>query len=195
MRFNEYMNSSEGVDTKMGIFIKIILVITVLFVILIYRLAKKINIKLTSKLLLYENRLAVYKEKNDMYEQWLRVLYTGKMIGKYLQARGYSHVAIYGLGEAGKILIRDLDRTQVRIDYIIEQNYSSNEYEGHITIKDIAKCDNMKKTDAIIITEFADYVSVLGQLEKRVTCRILALDDLLFSVHAFSIHEAEETDQ
>lgn len=158
--------------------------IIVVFIILVFAIIANIKIirKLMHALAAHDATMAVYKEKNDMYEQWLRIMYKGQSISKYIKASGYSHAALYGLGEAGMLLVKEFDQSGIHIDYILEPNFNRNSYKEHIVKRDL---DRLKNTDVMIITEFADYEIILGKLENILECPVLALDDLLFSIDSY----------
>lgn len=157
----------------------VLCVIGLSVVILAYIVVAKLYKKLTVAVLKREAILAIHREKNDMYEQWIRLMHAGRGIANYLQSRGYSHVALYGLGETGKLVIQELDGAGIPIDYILDPDSTFNHYNGH----EIKKNDSgLKPTDVMIITEFSNRDDVADELESTLDCPVLALDDLLFSL-------------
>lgn len=160
----------------------LMLVLTIALIVFaaIFIINIKTTQKLTSALLGRERTMSVFKEKNDMYEQWLKVMYGGKSLGQYIRDCGYIHIALYGLGESAKLLIKELEREGILVDFIIEPNWNCNEYAKHKVKRSF---DKLKETDAVIITEFADYETVMDKLESMLECPVLALDDLLFMIN------------
>ena len=160
----------------------LVFAIALMIVVLIFTLNMKLIHKLTTVLLKREDTVANYKRKNDMYEQWLKLMYRGHNISNYIKNSEYASIALFGLGEAGRLLVKELDQSSIPIDYIIEPNIDSYKYKGHIIKKDF---DKAVETGAIIITEFANYDYVCERLESLLECPIIALDELLFLVESY----------
>lgn len=124
-------------------------------------------------------RIEKHKASNEFYEQWLRMLQQGKSIRKFLESRGIKSIAIYGIGEVGRILYDQLLAEGMRVAYGIDQNAQYIFLNGI----DVFYMNDIKDdVDAVIVTLPQYYNQIREELKIRLSCPILSIDELIFSL-------------
>ena len=107
--------------------------------------------------------------------KWLRAEQRRQTIDLKLKERQISEVAIYGKGEMGKCLIRELENSDVKIKYLIDKNNNSNEF--------IYKCyhpeDLLPEVQAIIVTPIYQYAEIVAELKHRGNVQAISLGELI----------------
>ena len=131
----------------------------------------------------YEKHCMVISKKADwlsdlsvMQTRWLWLLQNGKTVADYCNNNGYRRVAIYGMSEIGYALLDELKSGGVEIPYCIDRNADS------IFAKvDVKRPDEVPdEADVVIVAVIQYYDSVKNTLEKRVTCPIVSLADIVW---------------
>lgn len=124
-------------------------------------------------------------EKNERILQierkWIMLRQSGGDLASRLAARGIYQVGLYGYGVLGKLLLRELKNSCVKVQYIIDKNGN-----------DIEKCDDMpvildkfesykrvNDVDAIIVTAVSVYEEIKLELRKKTDAIIINLEELL----------------
>lgn len=113
-----------------------------------------------------------------MMDQWMKIRQDGKSIDLYLVEEGYKKIAIYGMGYAGQTLLRELNNTQVQVVYGIDQNAE----EICSDLKIVSKEDVLEAVDAVIVTAVTAFDAIKKELENRVCCPILSLEDIVYEM-------------
>ena len=132
-------------------------------------------------------KLQEKRNKNRETEKYRSYFYTmvrlynvkieGKPVDHLLQQKGFSKIAIYGMGEVGNILYEELKNTDITVAYGIDQSGGR-----HPDIKVIKMDEIQEETDAIVVTIPFAYESVKKDLEKIVSCPVISLEHLLYEV-------------
>ncbi len=113
-----------------------------------------------------------------MMNQWVEIKQEGKNLRSYFEENGYYEIAIYGMSYAGETLINELQGSNVKIKYGIDQN-AENIYAD---INLVSPDDELENVDAIIITPIKFFDEIEKKLSKKVNCPILSLEDILYEV-------------
>ena len=126
------------------------------------------------------------KKKRDRYYQWYKTLYQWIMIrqdkikvAEYFKKNNYEQVAIYGMGELGRLLVRELNDSDIEIPFTIDQNAGNIAISG---IKVISLKDINEKADVIVVTVIDKFDSIKADIKKYVDVPVVSLDDVLFSL-------------
>lgn len=114
----------------------------------------------------------------DTLSGWLNFKQQGKRLDEYLLQQGYRKIAIYALGEIGIRLYYELKDTEVRVEYAIDQNVDASVED----LKIIRKEDKLPDTDAIIVSIGFVYEDVKKDLESKVSCPVLSLQNLVYEI-------------
>lgn len=106
----------------MGVLITIIIAITIIICIVF----KNVYIKNC------ENSYKITEQFNKFYnmyfmlEKWMEGQYSDRCIGDYIISKGWKNVAIYGCGDVGKLLYKELMLHDVNVVCGIDKNENIN---------------------------------------------------------------------
>lgn len=111
----------------------------------------------------------------ELYERWIKSLSMGDKICEFIQKNMFKKIAVYGMGSLGRSLCSELVRYGIEIVYIIDKNknISFNEYPSY-TLQ-----DKLPDADLIIITPITYYDEIVDELERKVDCALLSLEDIV----------------
>lgn len=108
--------------------------------------------------------------------QWMSIERAGCGICSYIRQKGYNTIAVYGLSYLGKCLVDQLDGSDVKVMYGID----NGTVQFHFDIPTFTMSDELPDVDAIIVTPVYSFEEIKESLSKKVTCSILSLADIVF---------------
>lgn len=126
-----------------------------------------------------KNRIEVLTDHFQLLNHWLEIRNEGKTVASYFEEMGYRHIAIYGMADLANRLSEELFGTTVSVDYGIDRDVCcslariGNVYEPG---------GDLPETDAVVVTPYASFESIKAMLEKKVTCPIVSLEEVIWSV-------------
>lgn len=113
-----------------------------------------------------------------LMEQWVRLKQKNKSIVNYLKSLNYYNIAIYGMSYVGKCLYDELEDSEVKVKYGIDNNAMGIKAKCKlVTIQDI-----LEPVDAVIVTSVFYYEDVKEKLSDKVDCPILSIEDILYEL-------------
>ncbi|MCI8529287.1 MAG: hypothetical protein HFH82_09080 [Lachnospiraceae bacterium] len=126
-----------------------------------------------------QNRIHVLSDHFQLLNHWLEIKGEGKSTADYFKEMGYGHIAIYGMADLGIRLTEDLDGGSVVVDYGIDRDISCSiaRIEEVYTPE-----DDLPDTDVIVVTPYAVFEEIKKNLEKKVNCPIVSLEEVVWSV-------------
>ena len=130
--------------------------------------------KLSKALAMSQKHLELFK----MMVQWVRVKQEGKKLDAYFKARGYKKIAIYGMSYAGEVLLNELKETEITVAYGIDRNADMIDADVDVVMIE----DGLAEVDAIVITAITFFDEIEEQLQEKISCPILSLEDILYEV-------------
>lgn len=154
-------------DMKKRIIFILVLFFSINFWAVIYLLRKQID---NSKKM--ENK---YYTINLLFSQWILNQQNQKNIASYLKKNDFVNVAIYGMGDVGKVLLSELQKNEIDVSYIIDRNVG----EIFLEIPVITPEDYLDDVDAIIVTPFMQFLAIKEILQKKVSCPIISIADIV----------------
>ncbi len=107
-------------------------------------------------------------------EEWINILHFGKKMEEYLKENGYYSVLIYGMGRLGRILLDELEDSDISVLAAIDRN-ANNRFED---IRVISPDDIFPQADCIIITPLTGQNEIKKMLSSKIDCHIISLDEL-----------------
>lgn len=108
--------------------------------------------------------------------RWAEMESSGKKISDYIIQRGYKKVAIYGYGTLGEHLYAVLSKSDVGVACVIDRKADEK-----INLIEICKPDEIHQNfDAIIVTAIGNYDEIKEEMETKVSCPIISLEDLVY---------------
>lgn len=119
-----------------------------------------------------------YLELFQMMNQWVKVKQNGKKLSEYLNRNSYNEIAIYGMGVAGYTLLDELRESEINVAYGIDKKADSL----YADIDIFSMENTLNEVDAIIVTSITFFDEIKEQLEEKVNCPIISLEDILYEV-------------
>lgn len=138
-----------------------------------------INMHKKKKICNLQNRIEILSDHFQLLNHWLEVKSEGKSVASYFENMGYYHIAIYGMAELANRLSDDLNKSSISIDYGIDRDICC-------TIARIDQIyfpeDELPETDVIVVTPYSSFEAIKSVLEKKVTCPIISLEEVIWSI-------------
>ncbi len=133
-----------------------------------------------------ETQTKVLQKQVDMLNQWLILKHAGVFLGTELEKRNIHVIAIYGMGIFGRHLVRELEKTNVKVHYGIDMKVKDR-------YRDIPvyRLDNNNSVDAVINTVSYDEQNIMRKLKQYYTCPILNLSELVYASYPEKIAGAK----
>lgn len=131
-------------------------------------------------------KLAALKSVNDKFSDnyqllnhWLEIKNEGKNLACYFADMGYGRIAIYGMAELANRLSEELAGSGVEIAYGIDRDASCS-------IARIAEVyplqGSLPEVDAVVVTPYYAFEAIKKDLEKRVKCPVVSIEEVVWSV-------------
>lgn len=130
------------------------------------------KIKQQEKVFLEINKWYAY---NQLMFKWMRIRERKHSIAEYLEMINISRVAIYGIGDIGKLCCDEILQNNINIPYIIDKHVEGDYI--NIPIISPEKVDN--RVDAIIITPICYYLEIAESLYRRTCAKLISLEDII----------------
>lgn len=135
---------------------------------------KEQNKTINKKQQLADKHLAMVK----VYDEWLKVRQDGRSLVQYFEKRGYKNIAIYGMSYLGESLVRELQASDVKVQYGIDKN-ADNIYSS-VEVMNLS--DDLPEVDAIVVTAVFFFDEIAEELADKVNCPIISLEDMVYEV-------------
>lgn len=107
--------------------------------------------------------------------KWIKVYQDNKKIEDYLDRESIKEVAIYGVGELGKCLLKDLENTDISVKYLIDRN-SYRAFRSYLCYSPL---DDLPEVQAVIVTPVSDFEKIAEQLKKKIRTRVIPLNQMI----------------
>lgn len=114
-----------------------------------------------------------------LFQNYAGLLARGKTLAEILKNRGYYSCAIYGYGNIGQCVYTDLIQHGYDLSYIVDKNVDQIIDKESLQCKIYSLEDEFPKTDLMIITPVFYYEEILMDIEKKIDCPIISLDDFV----------------
>lgn len=110
----------------------------------------------------------------DVLNKWMKLKENNQTIEDRLKEMGIKTIAIYGMGDLGHHLIKDLENSDIEVKYAIDRSFLA------ISEIDVYEPDaDMPLVDAIVITPVFDYENICKKLQTKMDCKLLSIGDLV----------------
>lgn len=126
-----------------------------------------------------QDRINVLSDHFQLLNHWLEMKGEGKSTVNYFEEMGYHHIAIYGMADLAIRLSEELEGSSVIIDYGIDKDISCSLSR----IEEVySPKDSLPKTEAIVVTPYAVFEEIKEELEQKVHCPIISLEEVVWSM-------------
>lgn len=117
-----------------------------------------------------------WHEYYKLMVQWAHIRNKGIHLAEYLKKQGCTKIAIYGIGDIGKLCYDEIITSkEIHIIEIIDRSVQGD-YRGC----PIVQPDNIEdKVDAIIITPICSYYGIAETLYKLTPAKLISLEDIV----------------
>lgn len=122
------------------------------------------------------DNLKKFSEFYFLLVHWLKKNIENRAVDEYFKAHGYRRIAIYGMKELGQLLCEELKESEIEVAYGIDRNAADIKAEIPI----VTPNGELNGVDAIVVTAVHYYLDIKANLEKKVACPIVNLDEVLF---------------
>lgn len=111
--------------------------------------------------------------------EWMDKELDGKHIADYLEERDIHEIAIYGMGHLGRILLKVLSGTEIRVKYVIDR---AEKNIGQIPYFHMADDSLLPPVQAVVVTAINDFAAIEPKLKVKTDSRILDLKEIVSSL-------------
>lgn len=118
-----------------------------------------------------------YNEKHILLK-WLTLKQDKVNLRKYFSINSYETVAVYGLGELGVRVVRELQDSDVEIKYIVDKNAVGVSTCFPIYMPD----DELEEVDVLVVTVMPHFKMIEEQLSCKLRCPIISIEDVIESL-------------
>lgn len=110
-----------------------------------------------------------------LLNQWMRTKQEGKSIVEYFHKNEITNIAIYGMSYIGERLYDELDITDIKVKYAIDQNADNIYSDINVLLPD----EDLPQVDAIVVTPVYHFYEIKEMLSGKMDCKIVSLEDVL----------------
>lgn len=104
---------------------------------------------------------------------WIRQKQQGKSMEVFLNRNAYHSVAIYGMGNIGRLLEKELEGC-AEIRYGIDRNEISVQFPMY------KPEDHLPEVDMVIVTPAYEFEEIEEMLKKKLNCPIYSIEDVIY---------------
>lgn len=126
----------------------------------------------------WEDQSVRYESYWRLLDNWLSLKEVQINLGEYFHARGVQRIAVYGAGMLGRHLLKELEGSQVQVEYVIDQKA-----EGiNAGVKAYRPDDSYPPAEMIVVTATYEYHKIRGKLAERGHKNIVSLDEVVLEL-------------
>lgn len=119
------------------------------------------------------------KEKFESYlgllDYWMNLRENEVRLESYLIKRGYRNIGLYGYGIFGRHMVHELRDSEVKIQYIIDQQKD----KIHVNIPVYLPDEEMPEVDAVIVSSVFYFQEIRQKLEQKHVKTIISLEAVI----------------
>ena len=135
------------------------------------------SLKLNGIIAEKQNEKEKFRIMYQLMEKWMRIKQKGQSIETYFNTYGYKNIAIYGLGDIGKLLIIELKDSSVNVVYGIDRNANATD-----AIKVVSPNEDLENVDVIVVTAIAYFGEIDQLLSEKVQCPVISFEDIIYEL-------------
>lgn len=121
-----------------------------------------------------------YRCNYSITAQWMSLKSDNKSVLKYFHDHDIKSIGIYGMGNLGELLYKELKGTDVEVKYFSDKNAKELYYGvDDLPIYSIEQLNECEKVDAIIVTPVFAFETIKKDL-GFVDVKVISLQDVVF---------------
>ena len=105
---------------------------------------------------------------------WMKLKESGGSVEQRLNEKKIKSIAVYGMGDIGRHLVKDLEDSNIEVKYAIDRSFFSisdiDVYEPESELPDV---------DAVIVTPVCEYENICKSISKKTEAEILSFADIV----------------
>lgn len=125
-----------------------------------------------------DDMIKTLSKNYDLSCKFLDLKISKKSIEDFFLEYSYKNIALYGIGNIGKLLSKELEESSIIIKYYID-NAVSGKLNG---IPIYSSDDELPEVDAIVVIPIYAYDQIEKQLSEKVNCDIVSLEHIIYEV-------------
>ena len=124
--------------------------------------------------------MKAYSNKRDYWllHRWLQNTERGLSVADFFITRHYQRIAIYGISYLCRHLEAALQETKIELAYGIDRQ--GNSVTGNLKVYKLE--DEFPTVDAVVVTIVNEFELVRRQLQKKLTCPIISLEEVIYTL-------------
>nr|WP_294492572.1 hypothetical protein [uncultured Anaerosporobacter sp.] len=125
-----------------------------------------------------EKKVDKFRSYYNLYDYWLEAVSRGVKVENYFLENGIERIAIYGMGDLGMQLARQLENSPITVEYVIDKGIYADK-----VIYDMRSLeDDLSGVDAMIITPIFAYDKIESQIKSKFDCPIISIEDVVYAL-------------
>lgn len=108
-------------------------------------------------------------------KQWLNIKQKGKKMESFFLKNNYKRIAIYGMGDIGQCMVKELKGSAVKIEYGIDRNAENICSD----IRVLTMNERFPDVDVFVITVVGEFDDISEALHKKIDCPTIAIEDIV----------------
>lgn len=114
----------------------------------------------------------------SIMSEWMKTKRSNRTVADYLSEKGYRTIGVYGMGNMGDCLIGELNNSPVVVKYAIDRNAE----DIYANVNLYKPNDDLPDADAIVVTVLTESDSIKNELQNKMKCPILSIEDIIMDM-------------
>ena len=133
------------------------------------------NISESKEIFVLQDKIDRYRGYWKTLNKWLELKENNKSIVQYLKNNNIESVAVYGLGMIGMHLVTELQQSDFKIEYGIDEK---GDVAG-LSFQVYQLSEELPKVETVIVTVMYAYDEIADKLKQKGFDKILSIDSIL----------------
>lgn len=139
---------------------------------------KRVDVKRKEALEVAEDNRDKFYEFYCVLLRWLQIYQDNKSAVDYFKNNNYKTVAIYGMGELGEKLLRELDDSDIMVKYGIDRSADT----VYVPIDVYRSEEELLPVDVVVVTAIHYFNEIEKDLSRKLDCPIVSIEDVLWEI-------------
>lgn len=119
-------------------------------------------------------RVKKFEDYFSILNSWLKLSNRGDRVQDYFLKNSFRRVGIYGMGELGKRLYEELEKSDVEIVFAMDKGG----YNLPNGLRMVNETEEIPSVDVIVVTPTFDYSNIENSLKQRTHNKIVSISEL-----------------
>lgn len=114
----------------------------------------------------------------NILKRWFSLKQQGYSLLSYFEKNNYFRIAVYGMSDLGRYLLKELEGSHIQVAYGIDRRAEKLE----IGLPILTAEDTLPPVDAVIVTAVHFFGEIDSLLRQKVECPVISLEDVLYTI-------------